>query len=118
MRLPLKMRRIGRVYSAIVEDETDQMACDAVHMFVQKSGVNLSNIDVIGYHGQTVLHRPEKAVDRAIGDSAKNWPIGSRVPVVYDMRANDMMQAGRVHPWCRLITVLWRKSCARVRCAS
>lgn len=53
--------------------------------------------DVIGFHGQTVLHRPKQALTVQIGDGlslAKQ--IG--IPVVYDMRANDMVHGGEGAP--------------------
>jgi anhydro-N-acetylmuramic acid kinase len=52
---------------------------------------------VIGFHGQTVLHRPERALTVQLGDG----PLLARetgLPVVYDMRANDMVHGGQGAP--------------------
>jgi anhydro-N-acetylmuramic acid kinase len=69
----------------------------AVETYLQKLGLSSSNIDVIGFHGQTVIHRPEQALTVQLGlggELAK--AIG--VPVVYDMRAKDMHLGGQGAP--------------------
>jgi anhydro-N-acetylmuramic acid kinase len=70
---------------------------DAVHGWVLKSGLSLSNIDIIGFHGQTVLHLPEKQLTVQLGDGAGLVQRLS-VPVVYDMRAADMAAGGQGAP--------------------
>ena len=53
--------------------------------------------ELIGFHGQTVLHRPEQALTVQLGDGAL-LARGSGLPVVYDMRANDMVHGGQGAP--------------------
>ena len=53
--------------------------------------------DVIGFHGQTVLHRPAKGVTVQLGDGAL-LAEETGVPVVFDMRANDMACGGQGAP--------------------
>ena len=51
----------------------------------------------VGFHGQTVLHRPERGLTVQLGDG----PLLARetgLPVVYDMRANDMVHGGQGAP--------------------
>jgi anhydro-N-acetylmuramic acid kinase len=53
--------------------------------------------DLIGFHGQTVLHRPEIGLTIQLGDGdllARECGL----PVVYDMRANDMVHGGQGAP--------------------
>jgi anhydro-N-acetylmuramic acid kinase len=53
--------------------------------------------ELIGFHGQTVLHRPEKALTVQLGDG----PLLARetgIPVIYDMRAADMGEGGQGAP--------------------
>ncbi|MCO5145976.1 MAG: anhydro-N-acetylmuramic acid kinase [Aquamicrobium sp.] len=52
---------------------------------------------VIGFHGQTVLHRPDQALTVQLGDGAL-LARETGVPVVYDMRANDMAHGGQGAP--------------------
>jgi anhydro-N-acetylmuramic acid kinase len=52
---------------------------------------------VIGFHGQTVLHRPEVGLTVQLGDGALfAREIGMNV--VYDMRAADMVEGGQGAP--------------------
>ena len=69
----------------------------AVQQFLTANRLLAADIDVIGFHGQTVLHRPDEALTVQIGDG----PLLARetgVPVVYDMRANDMVHGGQGAP--------------------
>jgi anhydro-N-acetylmuramic acid kinase len=58
---------------------------------------NPAEVDVIGFHGQTVIHRPKEklTVQLGLGEMlAQNLGI----PVVYDMRANDVAAGGQGAP--------------------
>ena len=69
----------------------------AVNSFLLRNGLAPKDIDVIGFHGQTVLHRPDEALTVQIGDG----PLLAEetgIDVVYDMRANDMLSGGQGAP--------------------
>ena len=51
----------------------------------------------IGFHGQTVLHRPEQGLTVQLGDGAL-LARETGLRVVYDMRANDMAHGGQGAP--------------------
>ena len=53
--------------------------------------------DLVGFHGQTVLHRPEKALTVQLGDGAL-LARETGLAVVFDMRANDMLHGGQGAP--------------------
>ena len=53
--------------------------------------------DLIGFHGQTVLHRPGQALTVQLGDGAL-LSRETELPVVYDMRAADMAAGGQGAP--------------------
>ena len=53
---------------------------------------------IIGFHGQTVLHRPEAGLTVQLGDGALLARRDRHSPVVYDMRANDMAHGGQGAP--------------------
>lgn len=53
--------------------------------------------DVIGFHGQTVLHRPNLALTVQLGDG-QALANETGMDVVYDMRANDMVHGGQGAP--------------------
>ena len=65
----------------------------AVRDLLDKSGYNPKDIDVIGYHGQTMYHNPEKKISIILGDGAlMAKELGIRV--VNDFRANDINLGG------------------------
>ena len=82
--------------SDIERDLTDLHA-EAVETFVRQNGIAMETVDVVGFHGQTVLHRPERALTVQLGDGQR---LADRlsVPVVYDMRAADMKAGGEGAP--------------------
>lgn len=69
----------------------------AVSSVLADSGVADSGVDLIGFHGHTVLHRPERQLTIQIGDGPE---LAARTgkPVVFDMRANDVAGGGQGAP--------------------
>jgi 1,6-anhydro-N-acetylmuramate kinase len=82
---------------ADIERELTLRHADAVKMFLDQNKLGYQDVDLIGFHGQTVLHRPLQALTVQIGDG----PFLARetgIRVVYDMRANDMVHGGQGAP--------------------
>ena len=77
----------------------------AVHDFLHVHGLRPDDIDVIGFHGQTVLHRPLQALTVQIGDGAL-LAQETGINVVFDMRAQ--------HHSCLPITQPLPAICRRV----
>ncbi len=71
--------------------------CDAVESFLAENRISHSEIDIIGFHGQTVLHRPEMRLTVQIGDGAALAARTGR-PVMFDMRAADVAEGGQGAP--------------------
>ncbi|MBL6614677.1 MAG: anhydro-N-acetylmuramic acid kinase [Reyranella sp.] len=70
---------------------------EAVRRWSQESGVSLSTVDVVGFHGQTITHRPERRFTWQIGDGAAlARAIG--VKVVSDLRISDVKAGGQGAP--------------------
>ncbi|MGQ0458028.1 MAG: anhydro-N-acetylmuramic acid kinase [Hyphomicrobium sp.] len=82
---------------ARVERELTDFHAAAIAAFLQREKLAPDAIDVVGFHGQTVLHRPEKRLTVQLGDGAR---LADRVgrPVVYDMRAADVAAGGQGAP--------------------
>ncbi|TCL73586.1 anhydro-N-acetylmuramic acid kinase [Rhizobium sp. BK251] len=80
-----------------IERELTLRHVAAVGEFLSANGLRPSDIDVIGFHGQTVLHRPDEGLTVQIGDGAL-LARECGIPVVYDMRANDMVHGGQGAP--------------------
>ncbi|MFD1747554.1 anhydro-N-acetylmuramic acid kinase [Rhizobium helianthi] len=74
---------------------------DAVQKLVQDAGFSLSDIAVVGFHGQTVLHRAPKdgkiGATRQLGDGVlMAAQLGTRV--AYDFRSRDVQAGGQGAP--------------------
>ncbi|TQX91617.1 MULTISPECIES: anhydro-N-acetylmuramic acid kinase [Rhizobium] len=69
----------------------------AVKSFLMRNGLSPADVDVIGFHGQTVLHRPDEGLTVQIGDGPL-LAAETGIDVVYDMRANDMVAGGQGAP--------------------
>jgi anhydro-N-acetylmuramic acid kinase len=70
----------------------------AVRAFLEANGIDGGSIDVTGFHGQTVLHRPEKRLTVQIGD-ALALAKAIHIPVMYDFRAADVEAGGQGAPF-------------------
>lgn len=95
------------------ERELTEMHGAAVSAFLRKQGIARETIDVIGFHGQTVLHRPQSrmlvllqnglpygvstglTVQLGLGEMLAGL---ARIPVVFDMRAADVENGGQGAP--------------------
>jgi anhydro-N-acetylmuramic acid kinase len=70
---------------------------EAVGSFLKANNLSRDAIDVVGFHGQTVLHRPEQKLTVQIGDGhALAKALG--IPVVFDLRAADVAAGGQGAP--------------------
>lgn len=80
---------------ARAEAEITDWHVQAVEDFLK---ANPARVDVIGFHGQTVIHRPEIRLTVQLGDGSA---LAKRlaVPVVYDVRANDVATGGQGAPF-------------------
>lgn len=69
----------------------------AVEALLKQEDILPEAVDVIGFHGQTLLHRPEAGVTWQIGDGAL-LAVATEIDVVSDMRAADMAAGGEGAP--------------------
>ncbi len=82
---------------SIAESMLTAKHAESVKTFAADNGIDLAGVDVIGFHGQTVLHKPERGLTVQLGDGvALGKALG--VPVVYDFRAADMEKGGQGAP--------------------
>jgi anhydro-N-acetylmuramic acid kinase len=82
---------------AAVEQQLTQLHADVVLGFLADQGIDAASIDVIGFHGQTVLHRPQDRLTVQLGDGPLLARL-TKVPVVHDMRAADVAAGGQGAP--------------------
>jgi anhydro-N-acetylmuramic acid kinase len=70
---------------------------EAVGHFLNAERIDPASIDIVGFHGQTVIHRPGERFTVQIGDGvALARELGR--PVAYDFRAADVAAGGQGAP--------------------
>jgi anhydro-N-acetylmuramic acid kinase len=82
---------------AAIEHDITCWHADAIDWFCEKHDVGRSREVVVGFHGQTVLHRPESGLTVQLGDG-QSLANSTGLKVVADMRANDMAHGGQGAP--------------------
>ncbi len=87
----------GRGNVAAVELDLTERHAQAVRHLLSKNGMAPAQIDVIGFHGQTILHEPERRRTWQIGDGARLADL-TGVDVVNDFRSADVAGGGQGAP--------------------
>jgi anhydro-N-acetylmuramic acid kinase len=75
---------------------------EAVEQLLGASGLKRSEVDIIGFHGQTILHRPARSHE----ENGRSWQIGdgavlareTGIDVISDFRAADVAAGGEGAP--------------------
>lgn len=80
------------------EDFLTETHAEAVDTLLALKGIGREEIDVIGFHGQTVLHRPEERLTVQLGDGQRLADL-TGIKVVYDFRARDLALGGQGAPF-------------------
>ncbi|MGH6798368.1 MAG: anhydro-N-acetylmuramic acid kinase, partial [Roseiarcus sp.] len=94
---PVKDRGARPGALAQAEAMVTERHIEAVRGFLSARRADCEKIDVVGFHGQTVLHRPERRLTMQIGDGeALAATLG--IDVVYDFRAADVCRGGQGAP--------------------
>ena len=75
-----------------------QAHAQAVKALLADHRLKAEEIGVIGFHGQTVLHRPEAGLTVQLGDGPRLADV-TGIDVVYDFRAADMAAGGQGAPF-------------------
>jgi anhydro-N-acetylmuramic acid kinase len=102
--------RPGALHRA--EELVTRAHTESVEAFLAQHSIGRSVIDIVGFHGQTVLHRPQSRLTVQIGDG-KTLAQTLKLPVVFDFRAADVAQGGQGAP---LVPVYHRALVAALNC--
>jgi len=81
-----------------IEREVTDLHCQAVRSLCARRNINLAAIDVIGFHGQTILHAPQEGRTWQLGDGQRMADSLGRA-VVNKFRQNDMKHGGQGAPF-------------------
>ena len=77
-----------------VEKELTIFHAKAVNKILKK---NKTNVDFIGFHGQTIFHNAEQKITKQLGDGKLLSKL-TKKKVVYDFRQNDLKNGGSGAP--------------------
>ncbi len=100
--------RAAGLVAGLVEGDAEILAVTRELMAVHLAAVRTLDrpADVIGLHGQTILHAPHLARTWQIGDAG--WLAGETgVPVAFDFRSADVAAGGQGAPWGPVFQAAW-----------
>jgi anhydro-N-acetylmuramic acid kinase len=82
---------------AQADDFVTRIHAETVEAFLKTERIEKSNVDIVGFHGQTVLHRPATRLTVQIGNGEQ---LAERLdlPVAHDFRAADVAAGGQGAP--------------------
>jgi anhydro-N-acetylmuramic acid kinase len=87
--------RPGRL--RLLEQYLTELSAEAIGHYLVDHRIAAETIDVIGFHGHTVLHRPADRLTVQIGDGERLAAL-TGIDVVYDLRAADVAAGGQGAP--------------------
>jgi anhydro-N-acetylmuramic acid kinase len=85
---------------AIAAELTDRHA-DAIRALLRETGLSPDQVRIAGFHGQTILHAPERHYTLQVGDGAR-LARDSGIDVVSDFRSDDVAAGGEGAPFAPL----------------
>lgn len=94
--LPQRDARPGILREA--EQAVTTAHAEAVASFTAQNRITAQDVDIVGFHGQTVLHRPERRLTVQIGDG-QALAKAIHIPVMHDFRAADVEAGGQGAPF-------------------
>lgn len=94
--------RLARLINGVgemsdVESELSHTHAAFINLILEKNNITNLNIDVIGFHGHTILHSPEDHRTCQIGDGSLLAEL-TGIPVVNDLRSADVAAGGQGAP--------------------
>jgi len=90
-------------YNLVTDTITDFHA-KCVVSFLRKFGISINEVDIVGFHGQTIIHMPNEGWTWQIGNG-ENLSNKLQIPVVSNFRYRDVCLGGEGAP----LASLWHK---------
>ena len=89
--------RTGGAEERALETELTDLHVKAVRALVERMGKTLADIDIVGFHGQTIWHKPQQHLTWQMGDGGA-LAKALNVPVAFDFRSDDVKAGGQGAP--------------------
>jgi anhydro-N-acetylmuramic acid kinase len=80
-----------------IENELTILHANLVNDFLEKNQISSTEISVIGFHGQTIFHKPIDKITWQIGNAQLLAHL-TKINVVADFRVNDIVNGGQGAP--------------------
>lgn len=80
-----------------IEKQLTEKHAEAVKALLKKMGKSANDVKVIGFHGQTIIHRPRETITWQLGNGALLASL-TGINVVSDFRRRDMAEGGQGAP--------------------
>ncbi|MBL0318092.1 MAG: anhydro-N-acetylmuramic acid kinase [Alphaproteobacteria bacterium] len=80
-----------------LEDVVTRYHIKAINVLLESAKLTCQDIDVIGFPGQTIIHRPQECLTWQMGNAAKIYQA-HKIPVIADFRRSDMAAGGQGAP--------------------
>ena len=87
--------------TSVAEEALTRWHSEAVQQLLNKAGLEASDIELIGFHGQTTFHDPARGITKQIGDGKLLAKLCG-IPVVNDFRSADVAAGGEGAPFAPL----------------
>ena len=100
------IKRINKIEKDVVLDsdeffelnkEFTNYVCNKTNLFLRNKSICLSDVDVIGLHGNTILHKPKEKVSIQLGNP-ELLSKKLKTCVISNFRKNDLLQNGEGAP--------------------
>jgi len=97
LRQKLRALMHGEGDALTIEHELTRAHADIVYQMLERASCKAADIDVIGFHGQTIIHRPEEGLSWQLGNGGL-LAARTGINVVCDFRRRDMALGGQGAP--------------------
>jgi len=88
-----------------IEKEITLFHADVVNQIIKEVQ---SNIDFLGFHGQTIFHNAKEKISKQLGDGKLLSKLTNKT-VIYDFRQNDLKNGGQGAPLTPIFHKLLKK---------
>ncbi len=96
-KITLREAVYGRGDMLLAEQNMTMKHAEVVHALLKHANLSHKEVEVIGFHGQTVSHRPDESLTWQIGNGAL-LAEKTRIDVVCDFRRRDIAAGGQGAP--------------------
>jgi anhydro-N-acetylmuramic acid kinase len=91
----------SRISLRDIINHSTEIHAKAIKRLLLKVGYSSQQIDVVGYYGQTLYHKPKERITVQVGDGEKLAKI-TGISVVNDFRSRDIKEGGQGAPFAPL----------------